>query len=894
MGKLISLILVVSVSLVFAEEPVVTILENGLTVVTQELHYAPVVATTVTYDAGSRNESQQNLGISHFCEHMMFKGTTNMPEGRFWQIIQRDGGYSNAQEGVDVTYYYLLLPASRVEDALMIESDRMVNCIMDSAEVASESNVVHEERRMSAVDDPDGALSEALYEMAYTYHPYRNPVTGYGENILEYNKDMVSEFYSTYYCPSNAVLSAVGDFETQELLDQIENYFGDIPAGNVPEETIPDEPVQSEPGYTEIEHNSNLQRLAVSFHSTSGTDPMNPAMIMISAYLYNGRSGKLNELLVETGLVSSVRVRKDNRIDPGLFTVYVTMNPPGNSSATADEIVELIWQELDNLTANGIPEDELDQLRNSYRAREIQRGSNPLALSIEYSRSYSLFRNPMYYHNLLEQLEQLTTQDIRMAASAYFKRNAVNVAMLVPVEEEESATGSQGAELPTGDTEPATIEYEGLEIPDEFLTPPVTSIADGVQSFQLENGLQLLVKEDHTFPITSVGFAIPMGSLMNPDSLDGLATVVSKVMMQGTDELDYIEFHQRLESEGSYMAFYTRQVCSIGYLSTLSEDIDIAFSTVSDLLIRAAFRESDFNRVISEQYTGLDRSAENVLSCAYNNLIDITANDRRVSRESLSRITLNDAENFYSTCCRPRGSVIVVAGDICPEEALRITENYFGEWTNPAEPPPQPVTPVFSSAPGDTIYSYMPGRTQTAVLVACRAPGMSSPDYPAFSIMNTVLGDGIGSRLGHSIRDEQGLAYGVGTWLTSTKNDGSLTAYLTTLSDYAPMALSTVIHELELINSENVLDIELRLAQASAVGTIALSGMTYRDLSYGLAYLAATGRPLNWNNSYLNSVLELTPDQIRDTVARYMTPEQWFVSIAGSVPEDEILPDRFN
>ena len=114
----------------FAEEPTITVLDNGLTVITQELHYAPVIASVISYRVGARNETGDILGMSHFCEHQMFKGTTDMAKGRFWQIVQRDGGSANAFTSEDVTCYYLILPASRIEDALVIESDRMINCLL--------------------------------------------------------------------------------------------------------------------------------------------------------------------------------------------------------------------------------------------------------------------------------------------------------------------------------------------------------------------------------------------------------------------------------------------------------------------------------------------------------------------------------------------------------------------------------------------------------------------------------------------------------------------------------------------------------------------------------------------------------------------------------------------
>ena len=895
MIKLMLIILAVFVSAALAVDPDVTVLDNGLTVITQELHYAPVIASVVSYGAGSRHETRDIMGLSHFVEHMMFKGTEIMPKTRFWQIVQRDGGQCNAQEGEDVTWYYLLLPSSRIEDALMIESDRMVNCTIDSAEVVSEINVVHEERRMRFIDSADGALMEALYEMAFAVHPYGQPVLGYDENILGYDHNMARSFYETYYCPSNAVLTIVGDFNTEELLVEIDHYFGDIPPGSVPEESVTPEPQQTEARYVEIEHASNLPRFAMSFHSPGGTDPDSPAMRMIAAYLSAGRSGRFDQLLVETNLVYNVWVRIDNRVDPGLFTIYVTMNPPGDSSVTIEEVQDIIWNELEDLAENGIPEETLNDQKNRYRAREILSNSNPLGLAIEYALAFSMFGNPLYTQEQMGLIEQLSLADISEAASTYFRRDGVNVAVLVPSETAGMGAGGGREALPTSMTEPESIDYDGLEIPEEFLTQSEISIADGVLKFELDNGIVLLVREDHTFPVASISFAVPLGNMMHSTELNGLAEVTTETMLKGTEELEFIEFHRRLEIEGSSLRLYAGTESSIGFVTLLAEDLETGFVTVADLLRRPAFRESDFENVMSVKYARLSASAENLFNVAFENLIALTADSysdiTTVTAETLDRISLDDVKSFYDICCRPEGTVLTVVGDIDPEEVYSMTQSYFGDWNNPEEPLPSLNIPRFSTARGDTVVTFMPGRTQAAVMLARNAPGTEMPDYPAFQIMNTILGRGLGSRLGHSVRDEQGLAYGVGTWVGGTDSTGQFTAYLTTLADYVPQALVSVINELDRISIENVKDIELRLAKANTVGEQALSGMTYNGLAYRLTDLQSRGKPLDWHKTYLNEVLELTPDDLREAAAEYLISGEWFVSVAGTIQEEDILSE---
>jgi zinc protease len=881
---------VLSISIAGADEPVITVLDNGLTVITQEFHYAPVIASVISYRVGSRNETGDILGMSHFCEHLMFKGTPDMPKSRFWQIVQRDGGSANAFTMEDATCYYLILPSSRIEDAFAIESDRMVNCNIDSAEVVSERNVVHEERRSRTTDSPDGALWEALGETAFTEHPYSNPIIGYDENILAYDHFKAREFYESWYCPSNAVLSVVGDFDTEELLAQIESYFGDIPAGSTPPEPDIVEPEQSEARYIEIEHASNLPRFIMAFHIPCALDPATPALEIISSYLVGGRSGRLDQILVETNLVQNVWAGNDLNIDPGLFYFSVTMFPPGDSDISIQEVQDMIWAELDIITSDGISIENLADQKNRYRAWEILSNANPAGQAMQYSLGMTMFNDPLLSKKQLEEVELLTPEDISDVAQRYFRRNGVTIAVLNP----SGGMGMEGQsshdELPTDVTEPSSIDYEGLEIPEDFLIPPGISIADGVIQFDLQNDLILLVKEDHTFPVAAVSFTVPMGTLMSPSDLNGLVSITTETMLKGTDELNSTEFHKRLEMEGSYLRFYPGEEYSTGSVTLLSEDIEMAFESISDLLIRPAFRTSDYETVLNEAYADLEMSAERSFSVAWDSLQAITAMSssdyRNPSEETLDRITLDTVESFHEICCRPGGSVIAVVGDVDAQNMYELTQNYFGDWSNPSEPLPLINIPLFSDSPGDTVLTPMPGRVQVAVMIGRNAPGLHMPDFPAFNVMNVILGRGIGSRLGHSVRDEQGLAYSVGSWTSSYDSTGTFIAYLSTLADYAHQATSSVIAEMERIGSENVRDIELLLAKANAAGKLALSGMSYSQQASRLAMLTADGRPLNWDLIYLEDVLELTPDDLREAAARYLIPDEWFVSIAGGIQDN--------
>lgn len=871
-------------------EPVLTVLDNGLTVITEELHYAPVVSTVVAYRVGSRNEPEGLTGMSHFCEHMMFKGTADMPKGRFWQIVQRNGGWANAFTSEDVTTYFLVFPSTRLDDALRIESDRMSNCLFDSAEVASERNVVHEERRMRSVDSPSGALYEALVAEAYTAHTYGRPVIGFEQDILAYDAESACCYYSSWYTPSNAVLCVVGDFDTDELLSAIEEYFGSIDGGPAPgDEGIPIEPGQMEARYVEIEHPSNLGRLSMAFHTPSGLHPDSRVLDLIGMHLSSGRSSRLEHVLVQTGLASSVGVWNDGGMDPGLFTISATLMP----GVEPDAVMEVVWSELDSLSSVPIEEEELEDLLTRIEAAHVFQSASPVGSAISMALNQVMFDDYLKSEKDLAALERLTTEDIQRVASTWFGRDLVTIAVLKPLGGAGEASARERESLPTDIQEPSTVDFEGLEIPAEMLELPATSISEGVIEYTLENGLRLLIRRDPTFPIATVAFGIPLASLRQPPELAGLAAVACDAALYGTLELPYEEFHRRLERRGSYVRFGTSEEYASGSVGVLVDDLELALQTVADLLRRPAFREEDLEHVIDEHLASLERRRESVFSVATDNLARMMSGSPEMamipSEETLGAIERSDVVEFFDRCSRPDGTVIVVVGDVDPESVQDMVSGMFEDWTAAPDTLPDLLPQEPSTRAGSLYVETMPGRVQAGVVVGGFAPGYESPDFEVFNVMNRILGAGIGSRLGRYVRDEQGLAYYVGSRLYTLAETGALVALLSTRTDYAEQALGSVVETIENMTEEEVDPVELRLVQASMVGNHALSNMSYSGIARTLMSNAMRSRPLDYDVTMLSEVLSIEASDVLDVARTYLGDSEFFVSVAGGV-DAELAP----
>jgi zinc protease len=877
--------LVATLLLLASGTPSVETLDNGLTVVTMEMDYAPVVATVVTYAVGSRDEADGVRGISHFVEHMMFKGTPGMPKARFWQVVQRDGGWANAWTGSDATTYFTYLPSSRLIDALSIESDRMHNCLFDSAEVSSERGVVAEENRMG-LDDADNVLWTAMASTAYTVHPYRHPVIGYAGDIDAFDRESALAHYRTWYVPSNAVLAIVGDIDSGEALRLVDSLFGDIPGAPAPQRLLPAEPPQDSLRRVAVTHDSNLSRLEMAFHVPAADHPDIVPLRLIATLLSDGRSSRLEGALDQAGLTLDSWAWCDQSADPGLFVVYASVMP----GTDPDTVEAVVWELLEELSASPVTPGEMEELACRARAEQVLSSSSPLGLALQYSSDMALYGDPLMSQKALDAMGRATPADLAAAAGRWLVPSNATVALLEPSGGHSGGRGGMPSDGPDMEA-PSSISFEGLDFPPELLRPPSRSVSEGTVVVALDNCMTVVLKEDHTFPIAAIRFHSGPAGLAEPVGLAGLAAVTVSSMLRGAGGLPYAEFHGRLESRGSYLSFEDGMERSGGSITLLSEYLDTGVESVADLLIRPALADSDVALVLEEQTAALDMRMESIFQRASDGLLSIVLRDpeeaRIPTRESLEAITPGDVREFHRLSCRPSGTVLVIVGDIDPDEALDLVEREFGSWRDPSEPAPPLLVPDFSDLPGDTSYVEVPGRNQTAVYAGVPGPGLGSPDYPAFRVADGILGSGIGSRLGHYVRDDQGLAYAVGSYLSAIEERGLWTAYLSTSNATAGQAALSVRAECDRLCGDGVLPEELMLEQASSAAGHSISYSGYGAQAGYLAWVYAAGFDPDWDRTLLERITALEPGEVREAAARYLGGEGWFWSFAGGIPAGE-------
>ncbi|HEV2439907.1 MAG TPA: pitrilysin family protein [bacterium] len=417
-------------------------LSNGLLVLLREVHTAPVATFWAWYRVGSRNEVPGVTGISHWVEHMLFKGTPTLGKGELSRLINRHGGTWNGFTWKDFTAYFETLPAEHVGLGIRIESDRMVNTVIDPDEVESERTVIISERE-GAENSPEFALYEEVEGAAYRVHPYRHAVIGYKSDLLAITRDDLLRHYRTYYTPRNAVVVAVGDFDAPALLEQIRTAFEPIPAG------APAPPIRGVEPSQEGERRVTLKRPGgavpvgqIAFHAPPVAHPdFFPLLIadgVLSGFkgpgVFGGdglgaRSSRLYRALVETQLAVDAGSSFRPAIDPTLFDVGLTLRP----DVRPDRAEAAVLAELARLAEEPIDADELEKVRKQARAQWVYAADGVTGQAVLLG-STEIVASGAFLEQFEDRLAAVTPRAIQEAAARVFDERNRTVGWYLPVE----------------------------------------------------------------------------------------------------------------------------------------------------------------------------------------------------------------------------------------------------------------------------------------------------------------------------------------------------------------------------------------------------------------------------------------------------------------------------
>ncbi len=426
-------------------------LGNGLMVLLCEDHSAKVAAYHTWYRVGSRHERPGKTGLAHLFEHLMFNETEQLAKGEFDKRLTQAGAESNASTWLDWTHYTVALPSDRLGLVVELEAERMAHLVLRAPELASEKEVVLNERRFRVDDDVDGRLNEALWGAALTRHPYRSPTIGSAEDIQGFTVEDCEAFYRAYYAPNNACVVVVGDVDALDLLTRVSDAYGALPSSTTPDEDTWPEPPQLEPRQLTLELPTPAIKLALAYHAPALGDVDHPAFALLSEVLTGGCASRLTHRLITSGeLATDVRSFLGPLQDPSLFEIAVTAREGTPSAA----ILEIVTEELERLQTELVSQAELERTLARFELGLVSGLESVEGKASTIGLYHIILGEPGAAFNRLAAMRRVTPSDLRRVARRYLGAHQRTLVEVLPSE--------PPPDEPTDDDPSADVTPEGL------------------------------------------------------------------------------------------------------------------------------------------------------------------------------------------------------------------------------------------------------------------------------------------------------------------------------------------------------------------------------------------------------------------------------------------------
>lgn len=416
-------------------------LPNGLHVILHEDHATPIVAVSVMYHVGSKNEDPTRTGFAHFFEHLLFEGSDNIKRGEYMKLVQSAGGQLNANTTQDRTYYYEELPSNQLELALWMESERMLHAKIDTVGVETQRKVVKEEKKLRYDNTPYGQWQSVIYENAFTTHPYRWTPIGKEQYIDQAKLSEFMDFYKTFYVPNNAVLVIGGDIDINKTKELISKYYGDIPKGTkaIPRPTEV-EPQQKAEKIVHFYDNVQLPAVFMAYHVPQmGTNDYY-AMQLLTQLLSQGKSSRFQkEIADKQQKALAVGAFAPPSEDPGIAVMYGI----ANGGVKAEDLEASMLAEVDKVKKNLISDEEYQKLRNQAENDFITQNEKVSGVISNLATYYTFDHDANLINTELERYNKITKEDLKRVADKYFTNENRLVVYYLPKSEEKKTEGKK-------------------------------------------------------------------------------------------------------------------------------------------------------------------------------------------------------------------------------------------------------------------------------------------------------------------------------------------------------------------------------------------------------------------------------------------------------------------
>lgn len=756
----------------YPNEITVAKLANGLTVIIQENHTAPIATVRCSVkNTGSVNETRYlGAGLSHVLEHVVAGGsTTKRSEDEIRQLIDTFGGVTNAYTSLDVTSYFIDCPTRNVATCVELVADQMQHAAFVPAEFDRELEVVQRELA-DGEENRARVMWKLTQETIYQENPGHLPIIGYLDVLRQMTREQIIDFYRTRYVPNNMVFVVVGDVETETILAQVAQEFAATPRGFDSNVLMKPEPKQIAPRETVREMDGPTTDVLLAFPTVDLYDDDLYALDLLSYILSEGDSSRMvRDMQYEKSLVLGVGTSSYTpTYTRGIFSVRMSVDPQNEAQA-----IETALEHLYRLKTEQVTEEELSKAKKQKAAELIFDRQTIQQQAESLAQSFISTGTPMFDEIYVEGLQKVTAEQIQQAARKYFRPEVLTTIKIVP-------TGTMAAQ------EKAAQEQSAAQKDVQFQTLP--------------NGLRVLIRKDSHLPIVDVKLYAMGGDLYDSEESAGRASFIAGMLDKGTPTRTAEEITSWFDSVGGMLAFSSGRSTLSGNVSVLREDFPRALEILSDCWLNASFPQEKFDQVKTLILGGIAKRAESPQAELFETWADalpatspfhIVSGGKKETIEALTPEALK--KFFHESVVDPENSILTIYGDVDETEALALATKFFG--TMPKSPAHRSVDFDRSNvlSKNQAIHK-LTGKETGMVLISYAVPSQKNEkDLMALRLLNAVVG-GYGYPGGwlHEELRGEGLVYAV----HCVTRSGMMPGYMIFIAQTSPDKVEEVVRRL--------------------------------------------------------------------------------------------------
>lgn len=841
---------------VFALDYDVYKLDDGQIVIIKQVKSNPIVTVDTWIKTGSINENDQNNGVSHFLEHLFFKGTETHPAGEFDKILESKGAVTNAATSKDFTHYYITIPSKYFDLAMDLHADMLLHPQVPRKELEKERKVVMEEIAKDA-NSPNEKLFDNLNHMLYKTHPYKRKVLGTNEIIGKISREEILDYYNTHYGPQNMVTIIIGDVDPQHALAKVKEDFKVEPRKIVRNINKPEMPILTKQTKTIYEPVQGGY-LMIGWHSANATNSDTYALDVLATILGDGRSSILYQTIKEQKqLAYSISADNSTFKESGIFAINANFTPENSA-----KLQKAIFNEVAKIRKNGVSQEQLNIAksiieRDTYYERE---SIENISSGIGYTTV--LTGNPKYYDEYLNKIKNVTAREVQAVARKYLNENESAVSVVLP---EKEKTAQIDAKPP--------VEHNAKLLQQTKAT----------QKYELDNGATLLLSPNDLNDIVAISIYVKGGEFL--EKIPGVSNVMSTVMMKGTKKYSSLELAQILEENGIKINPSTAaDDFSIDVLTTKSQ-LAKTFEILDEVVNNATFDDFEIDKTKNDMLSSIQKSRDVPMNVAVENYKDLIFENsvysygNKIYEKTLPKVGRDDVLEYYNTIFNPNNIVISVNGNVNLKDITNPLVDIFGGKTStkfnyndyastiaPLNEPKKSITEI-----ADLQTAWLVIGWQTAGL-------QNTKDFATLKVIDSILGGGMSSRLFRNVRDQEGLAYQLGSSFSPKILKGSFTMYIGTNPKTLYLAQEKMLEQVNRLKSEFVSDKELQEAKEKIIGNYIISQETNLDKATTVGWFEASGRGFDFQTKYESLINSVTASDIVEVANKYFN-ENYVTSV---------------